>query len=85
MKVPSDLHISRRDFLNGAALTIGAGLAPVGQLIASSASDTRCNSFLGSTGASFRAAHALRDGASFSVNELASEGEVDLVVVGGRN
>ncbi len=76
------MNLSRRDFLNGAALTIGAGLAPVEQLIASTSSDTHRSSFLGSTDASYRVAHALRDGASFSVKGLSSEGEVDLVVVG---
>lgn len=80
-------RISRRDFLNGVALTIGAGLGT---------SCPRCDQepdtgarppVLGGgmragTAASFADAHALRDGRSYPVRSLPVEGEVDLVVVG---
>ena len=76
--------ISRRDFLNGVALTIGAGLT---------GSCSRCNreppahepalgELRGSTDASFADAHALRDGKKFAVHDLPIESEVDLLIVG---
>lgn len=82
-----DVRITRRDFLNGAALTIGAALS------ASSRAQSRAGSgastyppalggLRGSTDASALAAHALRDGRRFDITRLPSEGEVDVLVVG---
>jgi spermidine dehydrogenase len=77
--------ITRRDFLNGVAVAIGAGFGPARWLHA--AADTSVyppalTGMRGSTDASYAAAHALRDGKRFAFEQLASEGEVDLVVVG---
>jgi spermidine dehydrogenase len=75
--------ISRRDFLNGVALTIGAGLAPVDLLrAADGAYPPALSGMRGSTDASAAAAHALRDGRKFAVNTLPVEDTLDLVVIG---
>jgi spermidine dehydrogenase len=75
--------ISRRDFLNGVALTIGAGLAPVDLLCAADGNyPPSLTGMRGSTDASALAAHALRDGRTFSVNTLPVEDTLDLVVIG---
>jgi spermidine dehydrogenase len=77
--------ITRRDFLNGAALTIAAGLTPAAQL----AAQTRryppaLTGLRGQHVGSFEAAHALaREGRKFPVEGLPVEETYDLVVVGG--
>jgi NAD(P)-binding Rossmann-like domain len=75
--------ISRRDFLNGVALTIGAGLAPLDLLRAAENNyPPALSGMRGSTDASAAAAHALRDGRKFAVNALPVEDTLDLVVIG---
>ncbi len=75
--------ISRRDFLNGVALTIGAGLAPLDLLRAAESNyPPALSGMRGSTDASAAAAHALRDGRKFAVNTLPVEDTLDLVVIG---
>lgn len=76
--------VTRRDFLNGVALAIGASLAPARWLSAAEATDypPALTGMRGSTDASYAAAHALRDGLRFAVHRAPSEGDVDLVVVG---
>jgi len=78
-------RVSRRDFLNGVALTIGSGLAPIDLLLAASeptAYPPALTGSRGSTDASFAVAHQLRDGQKFSIGGLPIEDTVDLVVVG---
>lgn len=74
--------ITRRDFLNGAAICIGASLTspPLGW--AQERYPPGLTGMRGSTDASYAVAHALRDGHAFSLENMPSEGEVDLVVVG---
>ena len=77
--------ISRRDFLNGAALTIAASLAPIDLLRAAqsnAAYPPALAGMRGSTDASYAVAHALRDGRKFSIAKAPVEGVVDLLVVG---
>jgi spermidine dehydrogenase len=77
--------ISRRDFLNGAALTVIGGLAPVDLLRAAEKGSTyppALGGMRGSTDASYAAAHALRDGRKFPTSKAPVEGVVDLLVVG---
>ena len=89
-----DQPISRRDFLQGAAVTVGAGLAP--ELAHAAAAETAAQDqpgyyppvltgLRGSHPGSFEAAHALRDGAFWSgAGAPEDTGETyDLVVVGG--
>ena len=80
--------ITRRDFLSGVSLTIGASLLPraaVGQGLA--AQDIpgyyppELTGMRGSHPGSFEAAHSLRDGAAFSGSDTGER--YDLVVVGG--
>src|SRR3954470_15531413 len=77
--------ISRRDFLNGAALTIAAGLTPAAQLAAQP--DRYPPALTGLRGqhvGSFEIAHALaREGRKFPIDGLPIEESYDLVVVGG--
>jgi spermidine dehydrogenase len=76
--------ITRRDFLNGAALTIAAGLTPAAQL----AAQTRryppaLTGLRGQHVGSFEVAHALaREGRKFPVEGLPVDESYDLVVVG---
>jgi spermidine dehydrogenase len=76
--------ISRRDFLNGVALTIGAGLAPSAMLrAAQSAPYPPCLAGMrGSTDSAFAIPHQLRDGHKFALDRVPLEGIVDMVVVG---
>ncbi|HEY4645951.1 MAG TPA: NAD(P)-binding protein [Steroidobacteraceae bacterium] len=77
--------ISRRDFLNGVALAIGTGLAPVDLLraaVSRSVYPPALGGSRGSTDASFEVSHRLRDGQKFSIDGLPIEDTVDLVVVG---
>ena len=79
-------NITRRDFLNGAALTIGAGLVPAQLVRASVASPTGYppagTGLRGSAPGTFDVAHALRDGQVFAIDGVAPEERYDLVVVG---
>jgi spermidine dehydrogenase len=76
--------ISRRDFLNGAALTIAAGLTPAAQVLADPARyPPALTGMRGHHEGSFEIAHALRDGQSFSIDARPVEERYDLVVVGG--
>jgi spermidine dehydrogenase len=74
--------ISRRDFFNGMALTIAAGLAPADQLAAASAYPPALTGMRGQHEGSYEAAHALRDGDAPSFAGLPFEEDYDLVVVG---
>jgi spermidine dehydrogenase len=77
--------ISRRDFLNGVALVIGAGLGSAcGRCDDGSASrgPPSLGALQGSTEAAFAAAHALRDGQKYALGSLPVEESVDLLVVG---
>jgi spermidine dehydrogenase len=76
--------ITRRDFLNGTALTIAAGLTPAEQLAAQPARyPPALTGLRGHHAGSFEVAHALRDGSAFTVGRLPIEERYDLVVVGG--
>ena len=79
------MSISRRDFLNGVALGVAAGLTPVAQLAAQPARYPPA--LLGLRGqheGSFEAAHALaREGVRKVFDGLPIEERYDLVVVGG--
>lgn len=75
--------ITRRDFLDGLALTVAAGLTPLGQLSAQPAQDPPARAGLrGHHAGSFEAAHAMRDGEAPSFAGLPVEDDFDLVVVG---
>ena len=77
-------EITRRDFLNGTALTIAAGLTPLAQIAA--AADRYPPALTGLRGqhaGSFETAHQLaRERGRFDVERLAPEESYDLVVVG---
>jgi spermidine dehydrogenase len=79
------MSITRRDFLNGAALTIAAGLTPAAQLAAQPGRyPPALTGLRGQHGGSFETAHALaREGRRFPVERLPIEETYDLVVVGG--
>src|SRR3954469_12605441 len=79
------MSITRRDFLNGAALTIAAGLTPAAQL---AGQPNRYPPVLmglrGQHPGSFETAHGLaREGRKFSFEGLPIDETYDLVVVGG--
>ncbi len=82
--------ISRRDFLNGVALAIGAGLAPVDLLRAQSAPPGPAGSayppaltgWRGGIDSTYGVAHAVRDGQRFDISALPVAETCDLVVVG---
>ncbi len=78
--------ITRRDFLNGTALAIAAGLAPLGQLRAEPGRyyPPALTGLRGSHPGSFETAHQVgREGKSFDISGLPVEERYDLVVVGG--
>ncbi len=76
--------ITRRDFLNGAALTIAAGLTPAMQLAqAAEAYPPALTGLRGHHAGSFEAAHDMRDGKIPRFDTLPVEERYDLVVVGG--
>ena len=76
--------ITRRDFLNGFALTVGAGLTPAAQLAwAESRYPPALMGMRGHHDGSFEAAHALRDGPIPKLDGVPVEERYDLVVVGG--
>jgi spermidine dehydrogenase len=75
--------ISRRDVLNGVALTIASGLTPAAQLAAPAHYPPALTGLRGQHDGSFEFAHALRDGEKFNTDAAAVEERYDLVVVGG--
>src|SRR4051812_1886709 len=79
------MSITRRDFLNGAALTIAAGLTPAAQLAAQpNRYPPALMGLRGQHPGSFETAHALaREGRKFSLEGLPVDETYDLVVVGG--
>src|SRR6267154_6067341 len=78
------MSITRRDFLNGAALTAAAGLTPAAQLAAQPARyPPALMGLRGQHEGSFEAAHALaREGRQFPIDGLPVDETYDLVVVG---
>jgi spermidine dehydrogenase len=74
--------ITRRDFLYGVALSIGSSLISPPFARAAERYPPALTGPRGSTDASYSVAHALRDGRAFRFDEVPSEGDVDLVVVG---
>jgi spermidine dehydrogenase len=77
-------EISRRDFLNGFALTIAAGLTPAAQIAAQPLRyPPALTGMRGHHLGSFEVGHALRDGATFAFDQAPIEESYDLVVVGG--
>lgn len=77
--------ISRRDFLNGVALTIAAGATPWDQIRAQPARyPPALTGLRGHHAGSFEAAHDLaREGKTFSFDSVPISERYDLVVVGG--
>jgi spermidine dehydrogenase len=77
--------ISRRDFINGAALTVAAGLTPAAQIAAQPERyPPLLRGLRGQHSGSFETAHAfVRDRATFAVADRPAEEQYDLVVVGG--
>ena len=76
--------ISRRDFLNGAALTIAAGVTPAAQIAAQPLRyPPALTGLRGHHAGSFEVAHDVRDRATFAVDAAPVEESYDLVVVGG--
>ena len=79
------MSITRRDFLDGAALTVAAGLTPAAQLAAQPGRyPPALTGMRGHHEGSFEVAHALgREGRAFPIDGLPDEENYDLVVVGG--
>lgn len=76
--------ITRRDFLNGTALTIASGLTPLAQVEAQPLRyPPALMGLRGHHPGSFETAHDLRDRRSFRLDNLRVEERYDLVVVGG--
>jgi spermidine dehydrogenase len=77
--------ITRRDFLGGTALAIGAGLTPADQIAAAPARyPPALTGLRGQHPGSFEVAHAFaREGQRFDIDKASSEENYDLVVVGG--
>jgi spermidine dehydrogenase len=77
--------ITRRDFLNGCALAIAAGLTPADQLAAqASRYPPALTGLRGHHDGAFETAHALAlEGRNFAANDTPIEERYDLVVVGG--
>src|ERR1700738_1031509 len=77
-------RISRRDFLNGMALTIAPGLTPAAQLAADPARyPPALTGLRGQHPGSFEVAHEIARGPRGRIDEGAIEESYDLVVVGG--
>lgn len=83
--------MQRRDFLNGVALSIAAGMTPLQILYGKEAKiedftkeyyPPKWLGLRGSNDKSYEFAHALRDGDSFNISTLKPKQEYDLVVVG---
>ena len=76
--------ITRRDFLNGMAISVIAGLSPAEILaLGPDRYPPADGGFKGSQPGSFDAAHALRDGKRWNLDAVSARETVDLVVVGG--
>jgi spermidine dehydrogenase len=77
--------LTRRDFLDGIALTIAAGLTPAAQVRAQPARyPPALTGLRGDHPGSFEIAHAFaREGKAYSVEDVPIEERYDLVVVGG--
>jgi spermidine dehydrogenase len=76
--------VNRRDFLNGMALTIAAGLTPAAQLSAqSSPYPPALTGLRGHHAGSFEVAHGFREGKAFAIDGVPAREHYDLVVVGG--
>src|ERR1700722_12359784 len=89
-----DRRITRRDFMNGAAMAIAAAVAPHPSLLAQGETDAQdrpgydppaAHGLRGSHPGAFEVAHRLRDGTFWSsAGQPESSGEsYDLIVVGG--
>ncbi len=83
--MPTD--ISRRDFLNGAALTVAATITPLDQLHAQAARTgvypPALTGLRGTTDGAFKTVHALAlEGITFAIDKEPIEESFDLVVVG---
>src|SRR5580704_10874585 len=78
-------RISRRDFLNGMALTVASGLTPAAQIAAEpSRYPPALTGLRGQHPGSFEVAHEIgRAGKRYPVDDLPVEESYDLVVVGG--
>src|SRR3974390_1854082 len=78
-------QISRRDFLNGMALTIASGLTPAAQIAADPARyPPALTGLRGQHAGSFEGAHAVgRPRGRYAIDRLPIEESYDLVVVGG--
>ncbi|MBV8753909.1 MAG: NAD(P)/FAD-dependent oxidoreductase [Hyphomicrobiales bacterium] len=78
-------RITRRDFLNGVALTVASGLTPAAQVAADPARyPPALTGMRGQHEGSFEVAHAVgREGWRYPIESLAIEESYDLVVVGG--
>ncbi|MCC6869067.1 MAG: NAD(P)-binding protein [Burkholderiales bacterium] len=77
--------VTRRDFLNGLAIAIVAGVAPAGLLHAREAGAAyppAATGFGASGPGSYEAAHDLRDGKRYDLDRVAASERMDLVVVG---
>lgn len=74
--------MTRRDFLNGVAISLGGTLTSAPMVWAQESYPPALTGMRGSTDASYAAAHALRDGQAFPFENLPSAGDVDLLVVG---
>jgi spermidine dehydrogenase len=77
--------ITRRDFLNGCALAVAAGLTPAAQIAAQPARyPPALMGLRGQHAGSFEAAHAFaREGRRVSFDDVPIEDSLDLVVIGG--
>ncbi len=79
-------RVTRRDFLNGVALAVAAGLTPA-QLLARSVPAAPYppgeTGSRGSTAASYETAHAVRDGQRFDMRHATQSDACDVVIVGG--
>jgi spermidine dehydrogenase len=77
-------RISRRDFLNGMALTIAPGSTPAAQLAADPARyPPALTGLRGQHPGSFEVAHEIARGPRWRIDEIAIEESYDLVVIGG--
>ena len=77
-------RITRRDFLDGVALAIAAGMTPA-KLFAQAASGSYppgLSGWRGGTPAAYEIAHGVRDGQKYAIGNLPVEETCDLVIVG---
>ncbi|HQU48876.1 MAG TPA: NAD(P)-binding protein [Casimicrobiaceae bacterium] len=81
----NDDGVTRRDFLNGVALAIAAGLVPAaifGARDAVAAYPPADTGFRGSDPGSYDVAHAMRDGRRYDLDRVKATESADLVVAG---